>query len=126
MAHNRVSDEPIYWGLFGFGGMVIGFALPAILVLLILQGLGVNCFHFFQVISHWWGAAAVFVIILGTLWHCLHRIYHGLHDLTIHPTRLHHYVLYGAAFALSVIAFVQCIGWYYVFCKIPQLLQLFA
>ncbi|MGN1393737.1 MAG: fumarate reductase subunit FrdD [Succinivibrionaceae bacterium] len=115
MAQNRVSDEPIYWGLFGFGGMVIGFAMPILLVLLILQGFGCDLFikGFFGVISHFITAGILFVIISATLWHCFHRIYHGLHDLTIHTTRLHHYVLYGAAFTLSIIALIECFGMWY-------------
>jgi fumarate reductase subunit D len=102
---NRRSDEPVYWGLFGAGGMVIAFALPAILACLIIAGItGINTFHFYDLLSHWWGAGAIFVIIALTAWHCLHRIYHGLHDLTIHTTRLHHYVCYGLAGIISVIA----------------------
>lgn len=103
MATTRRSDEPIYWGLFGFGGMVISFALPALLICMLIAGFtdGHQAFHFVEVISHWWGAGAVCVIIGGTVWHCLHRIYHGLHDLTIHTTKLHHYALYGAAAFLS-------------------------
>ncbi len=100
------SDEPVYWGIFGAGGMVISFALPAILILMILQGLGVNCFaNVIMIGKHWWGAGALFVIVAGSLWHGLHRIYHGLHDLHIHTTKLHQYVLYGAAFFLSSLAF---------------------
>ncbi|MBP8772107.1 MAG: fumarate reductase subunit D, partial [Aeromonadaceae bacterium] len=30
-----------------------------------------------------------------------HRIYHGLHDLGIRTTRLHHYLCYGFAFLVS-------------------------
>lgn len=100
----RRSDEPIYWGLFGFGGMVIAFALPALLVLMLLKGFGVNCFDIQSIAATWWGAGALFVIVSASLWHGFHRIYHGLHDLCIHTTRLHHYVLYGAAGTLTVVA----------------------
>ena len=79
----RRSDEPIYWGLFGFGGMVIAFALPAILTLMILQGFGVDCFKLAAIAKTWWGAGALFVIVSASMWHGFHRIYHGLHDLCI-------------------------------------------
>ncbi len=114
MSKIRRSDEPVYWGLFGAGGMAIAFALPALLVLMILQGFGVDCFKYFNLISHWWGAGAVIVIIAGCLWHGLHRIYHSLHDLLIKPTPLHHYVLYWGALVLTVVAAVLVGGFYLV------------
>ena len=43
------------------------------------------------------------VIIALPIWHGMHRIYHGLHDLGIHTTKLHHYVFYGFAFLVSAI-----------------------
>ena len=107
----RRSDEPVYWGLFGAGGMVVGMALPALLVLMLLQGLGVNCFHYFKVIANPFGALIVFGIIAGCLWHGLHRIYHSLHDLLIKPTPLHHYVLYWGALVLTVLAGVLVFGY---------------
>ncbi|WP_294461113.1 fumarate reductase subunit FrdD [uncultured Ruminobacter sp.] len=111
----RRSDEPIYWGLFGFGGMVIAFALPAILTLMILQGFGVDCFKLAAIAKTWWGAGALFVIVSAPLWHGFHRIYHGLHDLCIHTTRVHHYVLYGLAAIFSLAALViyasKFFGW---------------
>ena len=110
----RRSDEPVYWGLFGAGGMVVGMALPALLILMLLQGLGVNCFHYFNLISHWWGALAIFVIISGCLWHGLHRIYHSLHDQLMKPTPLHHYVLYWGGLVLTVLTGVFVFGYYLI------------
>ena len=43
------------------------------------------------------------MIIALPIWHGMHRIYHGLHDLGIHTTKLHHYVFYGFAFLVSAI-----------------------
>ncbi len=103
---NHRSDEPVYWGLFGAGGMAIAFALPAVIVLLIVAAFNQHAFeqHFYGLLTHWWSAGALFVIVALTAWHCLHRIYHGLHDLTIHTTRLHHYVCYGLAGVITVVA----------------------
>ncbi len=102
----RRSDEPVYWGLFGAGGMAIAFSLPAIILFLIINGFGSNqeaINGFYNLFTHWWSAGAMFVIVSLTAWHCLHRIYHGLHDLTIRTTRLHHYVCYGLAGVISVV-----------------------
>ncbi len=101
---NRRSDEPVYWGLFGAGGMAIAFALPALIVMLIVCGFNSNAMaNLFELFRHWWTAIPLFGVLALTTWHCLHRIYHGLHDLTIHTTRLHHYVCYGLAGIISVV-----------------------
>ncbi|MBO4350521.1 MAG: fumarate reductase subunit D [Proteobacteria bacterium] len=101
------SNEPPFWGLFGFGGMVIAFAFPALLICMIIAGLsdGHSTFHITEVISHWWGAAALFIIIFGAAFHGVHRIYHSLNDLKIHTGILHRILLYGFAVCISIAAF---------------------
>lgn len=36
--------------------------------------------------------------------HGMYRIYHGLHDLGVHQSRLFHYLCYGFAFGVSAAA----------------------
>ena len=61
------SKEPIFWGLFGFGGMVISFAFPALLICMIIAGITGDFSHFkiVDIMKHWWGAGALFLIIMG-------------------------------------------------------------
>lgn len=101
------SNEPPFWGLFGFGGMVIAFAFPALLLCMIVAGFGDGhfSFHITEVMSHWWGAGALFLIILGAAFHGAHRIYYSLHDLTIHTGLIHKILLYGLAVCISLAAF---------------------
>ena len=106
----RRSDEPIFWGLFGAGGMVVAMLLPVIVLitgLLVPMGImDVETMSYERVLefaSSWWGACILLVIIALPVWHGMHRIYHGLHDLGIHTTKLHHYVFYGFAFLVSAI-----------------------
>ena len=106
----RRSDEPIYWGLFGAGGMVVAMLLPVIVLitgLLVPMGImDVETMSYERALefaSSWWGACILLVIIALPIWHGMHRIYHGLHDLGIHTTKLHHYVFYGFAFLVSAI-----------------------
>jgi fumarate reductase subunit D len=111
-ATQRVSNAPIFWLLFGAGGMlsallgaalllVLGFALP----------LG-------------WGRVAtlqdpakalallhqplIALIVLGLLvlflWHAAHRLFKCLHDFGIHPGPLSKLPCYGSALALSLVA----------------------
>ena len=37
--HSPRSDEPIYWLLFGAGGMVVGIVLPSVILVLLAAGI---------------------------------------------------------------------------------------
>ena len=52
----------------------------------------------------WWGAAAAFLIVFGTSFHCMHRIFFSLHDLKFHPGKAGKAICYGIATILSVAA----------------------
>jgi len=107
------SHEPVFWGLFGAGGMLSAFITPVmILITGILIPLGImdkqvfsyEKIHFFA--TTWYGAAIVLVLITLPLWHTLHRIFHGLHDLGVKRGRDWQQVIcYGFAFAVSVFVF---------------------
>jgi fumarate reductase subunit D len=104
----RRSEEPLYWLLFGAGGVVAAILLPSmILISGILSPLGVmpdtlsyEKMHAFA--SSWIGALILLIAIVLPIYHAMHRIYHGLHDLGVHPTKFLHYLLYGFAFLVSV------------------------
>ena len=109
------SNEPIFWGLFGFGGMVIAFALPALLICMIIAGFtdGHRAFHLLEVTSHWWGAAAIFLILFGVAFHAAHRIVYSMHDLGVHTTKIHHIVVYVVA-TLITLAAAGAIGMHFL------------
>lgn len=100
------SDEPVFWGLFGFGGMVAAFALPALIICMLIAGFtdGKQCFHFVELLPHWWGAAALFIIIFGISFHSMHRLCHSAHDFGIRVNRLHQVLFYGFATLLTLAA----------------------
>lgn len=102
------SKEPIFWGLFGFGGMVISFAFPALLICMIIAGITGDFSHFkiVDIMKHWWGAGALFLIIMGTVFHCVHRIYFSLHDLKINTGLAGQIAFYSFAVLLSLAALV--------------------
>lgn len=98
------SDEPIYWGLFGAGGMVIAIVMPIVVLACIVagfsDGVAMNIAHI--ACNPITGAVLIGCLIL-CIWHCLHRFYHGLHDLTIHTNIVIHLAIYGLATFLSLL-----------------------
>jgi fumarate reductase subunit D len=101
------SHEPIFWGLFGAGGMLTAFLTPVmILITGILIPLGLfnaqdlNYTHVHDFATSWYGAIIIFTLVALPLWHTLHRIFHGMHDLGIHRGRdVQQVICYGIAFA---------------------------
>ena len=107
----RRSDEPIYWGLFGAGGVVTAMLLPIVVLITgILVPMGIlpadtlSYEKIHALATSWWGAPILFAIVALPICHGMHRIYHGLHDLGIRTTRLQHYLCYGFAFLISAAA----------------------
>ncbi|MEH6453879.1 MAG: fumarate reductase subunit FrdD [Psychromonas sp.] len=107
------SHEPVFWGLFGAGGMLTAFITPImILITGILIPLGIinsdnlSYDKVYNFASSWYGAIIVLVLVALPLWHTLHRIFHGLHDIGINRGRDWQQVIcYGFAFAISVFVF---------------------
>jgi Fumarate reductase subunit D len=56
--------------------------------------------------TSWWGAPILLAAIALPIFHAMHRVYHGLHDLGIHPTKFLHYLLYGFA----IFSFCRCLN----------------
>ena len=107
----RRSDEPIYWGLFGAGGVVAAMLLPILILITgILMPLGwlpadaLSYEKIHALATSWWGAPILLAVIALPISHGMHRIYHGLHDLGVHQSRLFHYLCYGFAFGVSAAA----------------------
>ncbi|KYN25706.1 fumarate reductase [Vibrio cidicii] len=107
------SDEPIWWSLFGAGGTWFAMITPVtVLVLGILAPLGIidaEALSYERVVSF---ATSIIgaLFIIGTLalpmWHAMHRVHHGMHDLKIHAGvvgKIGCYAFAGLISALSVV-----------------------
>jgi fumarate reductase subunit D len=104
------SHEPIFWSLFGAGGMLAALVLPALIFITGIAGplgwlpdgsLGFERLTGFagSVI----GGFSVWLVISLTLWHAAHRIYHSLHDLGVHRgLKIYKVACYGAALVGTV------------------------
>jgi fumarate reductase subunit D len=103
------SNAPIFWSLFGAGGVLSALLAP---VLIYITGVAVptgsgippTALAYTRVLTfaqslH--GKAFLFAVIALFLWHAAHRIYHCLHDFGVHPGMATKVVLYGTAFAGS-------------------------
>lgn len=104
------SNQPVFWVLFGAGGMLsalIGFALvfltgiAAPLDLLPRDAMSYVSVHAFA--TNWAGKAFIFAVISLFLWHGAHRIFHSLHDLGIPTGFLAKLACYGIAFLGTLI-----------------------
>lgn len=100
------SNEPIFWGLFGAGGMMSAIFAPAIIFVLLLlpafgaeAGLKLYLVLFDNII----GRLFMLAMIVLPLWCGFHRIHHCLHDMKIHSPMVK-LLCYGAALVFSVLA----------------------
>ncbi|WP_299731987.1 fumarate reductase subunit FrdD [uncultured Endozoicomonas sp.] len=106
--------EPLLWSLFGAGGTTIAFFFPAIIFVV---GLGVpleiipaealsyeRMSGFF--LESWIGKIALIVALVPSYWACIHRVYHGSHDLGFHPAGWVKAACYGGTLILSLATIV--------------------
>lgn len=106
------SNEPIFWSLFGAGGVLSALLGPILIFITgIIAPIGlwmppesVGYPRMLALAQSWCGKAALFVVISLFLWHAVHRIYHSLHDLGIPGGTTAAVLCYGSALAGTVAA----------------------
>ena len=115
------SNAPIFWALFGAGGMLSAL-IGAVLVFItgIAAPLGIllprEMLSYSRVLAfaqHWTGKGILFVIISLYLWHTAHRIFHSLHDIGVHTGFVAKLICYGVAMAGTVATGILLVrlGW---------------
>ncbi len=105
------SNEPIFWSLFGAGGMLAALIGPA---LVFITGIAVpfglmnpdtmSYTHMLAFSQHWLGKVLLLAVIALFMWHAAHRIAILLHDFGVHAVALVKFCCYGLAFLGTVIA----------------------
>jgi fumarate reductase subunit D len=106
------SNAPIFWLLFGGGGMLSSLFGPALIVitgLLVPLGLllppgAASYARALAFAQHWMGKGFLFALIMLFAWHAAHRIYKSLHDFGIHPGPVPKLACYGSALVVTVAA----------------------
>ncbi len=118
MKIRKRSNAPIFWGLFGAGGMlsalfgpalvfITGIAVP--LGLLLPQGT-MSYPKMLAFAQNFIGKGFVFAVISLFMWHAVHRIFHSLHEFGIHAGMGAKLLCYGSAFVGTVISAVVLLG----------------
>jgi fumarate reductase subunit D len=106
------SNEPIFWSLFGAGGMLAALIGPALVFItgiavpfgLIYSPDTMSYAHMLAFSQHWAGKIIVLAVIALFMWHAAHRIHIFLHDFGVHAVALVRLLCYGSAFVGTVIA----------------------
>jgi fumarate reductase subunit D len=101
------SNAPVFWLLFGAGGMLSALLGPMLVLITgLLVPLGWDLPAHAQVLAfagHWIGKAFLFVVISLFAWHAVHRIFHSLHDVGIPPGTASKLACYGTASGVTVV-----------------------
>ncbi len=104
------SNKPIFWSLFGAGGMLSALVGPALIFitgLAVPLGLFPNAMRYERVLSlarNGFGKAAIFLVIALFLFHGCHRLYHTLHDFGVHVGPGLKAAFHGFAFLGTLVA----------------------
>ena len=105
------SHEPVFWALFGAGGMLSALVGPVLILvtgLLVPAGLwlpsdAMSYEHMQAFAGHWLGKLVILAVIALFLWHAMHRVYHGLHDLGVRTGTPAMAACYGTALGATLI-----------------------
>ena len=111
--HPKRSDEPVWWGLFGAGGTWFAMISPVtILVLGLLVPMGIldaDTLSYERVSAfagNFIGAIFIILTLALPMWHAMHRLHHGMHDLKIHAGTAGKIICYGIAGIITALAVV--------------------
>ena len=106
------SNAPIFWSLFGAGGMLSALIGPMLVFITgIAVPLGVvlsrdtmSYARMHALAEHWAGKGFLFLVVTLFLWHGVHRIFHTLHDLGFHFGAVNRLICYGGALVGTIAA----------------------
>ena len=106
------SNAPIFWGLFGAGGMLSALLGPMLVFITgiaaplawLLPAGWLSYPRMLAFAQHWAGKGFLFVVITLFAWHAAHRIFHSLHDIGVHNGALAKVACYGGALMITVVA----------------------
>src|SRR6185503_6677345 len=106
------SHEPIFWSLFGAGGVLSALLAPILIFITgIIAPIGVwmppQALDYARVLGfaqHWFGKLLLLAVISLFLFHAAHRIFHGLHDVGVHAGTGTMTAAYGGALVGTLVS----------------------
>ena len=106
------SNEPIFWSLFGAGGMLSALVAPILIFItgiiapigLWMPGQALVYSRVLGFAQHWLGKLMLMAVISLFLFHAVHRIYLGLHDIGVHAGTAARVAAYGSALLGTLIS----------------------
>ena len=118
MKTRKRSNAPIFWGLFGGGGMLAALFGPMLVFItgiavplgLILPADTMSYPKMLAFAQNFIGKGFIFAVIALFWWHAVHRLYHSLHEFRIHAGSGANLLCYGVAFVATVISAVVLLG----------------
>ncbi len=104
------SNAPIFWLLFGAGGMLAALFGSVAVWLSGFDGpfsltVGPGFFSYSNMLAiaqHPIGKAFLFALAVLFAWHAAHRMFHSLHDIGIHGGITAKLLCYGSAFLITI------------------------
>lgn len=110
-AATQRSNAPVFWLLFGAGGMLSALLGPVLVLVtgisvpmgLILSPDALSYAHVTGLVHSWLGKLFLFAVIVLFLWHAGHRILHSLHDLRVHGGTSVKLACYGIPLAATLV-----------------------
>ena len=101
----RRSNAPVFWSLFGAGGMLAALVAPGVVLVLLMGSLDYAQLR--ALATSFAGKAFLFAVASLFLWHSAHRIFHTLHDFGIKAGVAAWLLCYGVALAGTASAAVS-------------------
>ena len=112
------SNAPIFWSLFGAGGMLSALFGP---MLVVITGIAVplgfmlpaDAMSYPKMLAfaqNFIGKGFILAVIALFLWFAAHRIFHSLHEVGIHAGVGAKLICYGSAFVATIISAVVLLG----------------
>jgi fumarate reductase subunit D len=96
------SNAPLYWSLFGAGGMLSALFAPG--MAMVLLGGTIDYADALALARSPLGKLFLFAVASLFLWHAAHRIYHALHDFGVKPGAGSWLLCYGVALGGTLVS----------------------